>query len=75
VCIFPGLLFSSLYASFRWFLLGCACVPYWAWSFIVTFQIHFLTIYIVVIGYIYCLDFLMLLLTIQKVFYTKIFIF
>jgi hypothetical protein len=32
VCVFPGLLFSSLYASFRWFLLGCTCVPYWTWS-------------------------------------------
>ena len=32
VCVFPGLLFSSLYASFRWFLLGCPRVPYWAWS-------------------------------------------
>jgi len=32
VCVLPGLLFSSLYASFRWFLLGCPCVPYWAWS-------------------------------------------
>ena len=28
VCVFPGLLFSSLYASFRWFMLGCPCVPY-----------------------------------------------
>ena len=32
VCVFPGLLFSSLYASFRWFLLGCPCVPYWTGS-------------------------------------------
>ena len=32
VCVFLGLLFSSLYASFRWFLLGSLCVPYWAWS-------------------------------------------
>jgi hypothetical protein len=32
VCVFPGLLFFSLYGSFRWFLLGCPCVPYWTWS-------------------------------------------
>jgi hypothetical protein len=32
VCVFSVLLFSSLYASFRWFLLGCPCAPHWAWS-------------------------------------------
>ena len=32
VSVFPGLLFSSPCAPFRWFLLGCPCVSYWAWS-------------------------------------------